>query len=270
MFNNRMETIKKINKDVYNFILKYKEMLLNNFQENIIGIYLFGSLTYGGFNEKSSDIDIVVITKEIITGNELKQIKDIHNKLKEISQEWSNRFEASYTPVEMLQEKEPPKKPRPYYGEKFYDEATYGNEWLINNYLLYNYGITIYGTEFKTLLKEPIKIKDIQQSCVNDFYKEWKPKINDKEYFSNSHYQAYIVINICRIIYTIINAETANKQKSAKWVKGKYKQWTNLITEAEEWDYSKTMNREKEIKEFIIYFEKIIKENEHKSKSNCT
>ena len=40
-----------INKEIFNFIEVYKNALLEKCS-NIIGIYLFGSLTYGGFDEK--------------------------------------------------------------------------------------------------------------------------------------------------------------------------------------------------------------------------
>jgi streptomycin 3"-adenylyltransferase len=57
-----MERIKAINSEVYEFIVQYKKLLLENCSNNIIGIYLFGSLVYGGFYKSRSDIDIVVIT----------------------------------------------------------------------------------------------------------------------------------------------------------------------------------------------------------------
>jgi hypothetical protein len=160
--------------------------------------------------------------------------------------------------MEMLKEQEPPKESRPYYGEIFYDKAAYGNEWLINNYLLYYYGITIYGPAFKTLIKEPITIKKVQDACINDFYKEWMPKMNDHEWLSNSHYQSYLVLNVCRILYTINRAELANKQKSSDWVKRKYKRWEELINKAEEWNYGKTMDKENEVKDFLQFAEKTI------------
>jgi predicted nucleotidyltransferase len=209
-----MERIKEIDMEIFEFISCYKNMLLENCSNKIIGIYLFGSLAYGGFDKDRSDIDMVVITKTLLKGLELDSIKSIHKKLETINQKWSKRLEASYTPIDMLKEKDPPKDPRPYYGEIFYNEATYGNEWLINNYLLYNYGITLYGPEFKTLVNEPINIKKIKEACIEDFYKEWEPKINDNEWLSNSHYQSYIVLNICRILYTINKMELENKQKS--------------------------------------------------------
>jgi predicted nucleotidyltransferase len=252
------------NKEIYEFINVFKNMLLGKC-DNIIGIYLFGSLAYGGFSEKTSDIDLVVITRTLLDKIEIENIKNIHKRLNEINIKWAKRLEVSYTPINMLNEKDIPIIPRPYYNEVFYDEATYGNEWLINNYLLYYYGKTVYGPEFKTLIKYSINIDEIIKSCVDDFYKEWKPKINDDEWLSNSHYQAYIILNICRIIYTIFNSGLENKQNSTKWVKGRYKEWITLIEEAEEWDYLKTMNKQKEIKEFIKYMDKIISD---KNKSN--
>jgi predicted nucleotidyltransferase len=249
--------VEDINKEISDFIDIYKKMLLKKCG-NIIGIYLFGSLTYGGFDEKSSDIDLVVITKTLLNKAELEDIKNIHEKLNKENAKWAKRFEVSYTPVDMLSEKTVPIVPRPYYNEIFYDGATYGNEWLINNYLLINYGKTIYGQDFKTLINYNISIDDVIGSCVKDFYKEWVPKIADDEWLSSSHNQSYIVLNICRIIYTAINSKTENKQKSANWVKKQYREWKSLIEEAEKWDYTRKMNKRNEIMEFIKCIEEIL------------
>ena len=64
-------------------------------------------------------------------------------------------------------------------------------------------------------------------------------------------YSKRIIINICRIIYTIFNSRTENKQRSASWVKEQYSEWKGLIEEAERWDYTREMNKQDEIKEFI-------------------
>jgi len=248
----------KINKEIENFIENFRSLLLKKCKK-IIGIYLFGSLTYESFNEKTSDIDLVVITETFFEKMELENIKCIHKKLNEINEKWSKRLEVSYTPIYMLSTKNIPIIPRPYYNEIFYDEATYGNEWLINNYQLIKYGKTIFGPEYKTLIKFNITIGDIVECCINDFYKEWYPQIEINGYTSNSHCQVYTVLNICRIIYTILNSKTESKQNSAYWVKNKYDQWKNLIEKAEEWDYDKEINIQKEINEYIIYMDNIIK-----------
>jgi len=262
--NNIMERIKAIDAEIYEFITHYKDLLLKYCSNNIIGIYLFGSLAYGGFDKDRSDIDIAVITKELIKKLNIDTIKNIHKEMENINPKWSKRFEASYTSVEMLKENEPPKEPRPYYGKILHEEAKCEYEWLINNYLLYNYGITIYGPEFKVLMKEPIKIKDVQEACRKDFYERWLPSINEHELFSNpeySIYQSFVVLNTCRIIYTLYKSELTNKQKACEWVEENYNEWTILINEALNWRHGEVINKESEIKEFIGFAKKII-ENE--------
>ena len=96
--------MKNISKEISDFINIYKDLLLEKC-ENIIGIYLFGSLTYGGFDEKSSDIDLVVITEILLDKTGLENIKNIHKKLNEMNIKLAKRFEVSYTPISMLGKK---------------------------------------------------------------------------------------------------------------------------------------------------------------------
>ena len=119
----------------------------------------------------------------------------------------------------MLKNILPPKESRPYYNnEIFYDEAPYGNEWIINNYLLYKHAIPLIGPDFKTLTN-PIDIIEVQKACIRDLFQEWEPKIIDVEWLDNSHYQSYLVMNLCRILYTVSCGTTGTKKVSAAWVK---------------------------------------------------
>ena len=43
------------------------EILTSNFKEKIIGIYLFGSASYGGYIPIKSDLDVQMITKEVLS-----------------------------------------------------------------------------------------------------------------------------------------------------------------------------------------------------------
>lgn len=221
--------------------------------DNLIGIYLFGSLTYGDFNYDNSDIDLVTIIKKPLIHDELQQIKQLHKQIEMRYPKWSQRLECSYTPVEMLKNILPPENPRPYYGGGiFYEEAPYGNEWIINNYLLYQSGIAISGPNFKTLI-QPIDVIEVQKACIRDLFQEWEPKINDHEWLSNSHYQAYLVLNLCRILYTVNYGKTGTKKASAEWVKNTFRLWTHLIEMAENWKYGQTMSMNKEAIEFLEF-----------------
>jgi len=248
-----------LDKEINRILDSFAKEIVNIFTNDLIGIYLTGSLSYGDFNPKSSDIDLVVILKKPISLNQLKQIKKLHQQLEKQNKKWVKRIECSYVPFDMLKNILPPKESRPYYGEGIlYPQAPYGNEWLINNYWLYNYGIALLGPEFNKLIK-PIDIADVKKACIRDLHKEWEPKINDPDYLGNSHYQSYIVLNLCRILYTVINNALTSKKISASWIKKEFPQWKKLIQIAENWRYGKEMSLKEETINFIKF---VIKEIE--------
>lgn len=240
-------------KDVNKILGSFEKGLLGIFGNNLIGLYLTGSLSYSDFNPGSSDIDLVAILNKPATPDELKLVKQLHFQIEKQNKKWAKRIECSYIPSDMLKNILPPKTPRPYFGEGvFYPEAAYGNEWLINNYLLYKQGITLLGKNFRKLVK-PIDIVDVQKACIKDLFKEWQPKITDPNYLNNDHYQSYVVLNLCRILYTVICNSLAAKKTSASWVKKEYKQWNDLIQAAENWQYGKKMSLKVKTIEFIKF-----------------
>lgn len=222
---------------------------------NLIGLYLLGSLTYGGFNPDSSDIDLVAIINKPLDQNEREQIKQLHQQAEKLYPKWAHRLECSYLPVNRLKSILPPQEARPYYGDGiFYDEAPYGNEWIINNYLLYEHGVALIGPLFNTLTR-PIEIIEVQKACIRDLFQEWEPKITDEAWLENSHYQSYLVMNLCRILYTVLRGMHGTKKISAEWAKHEYAlPWIiHLIEAAESWTYGKEMSMKAETIDFIKF-----------------
>lgn len=249
MNTKNITPIKSVNDFLDDFVTKVRGLL----GDNIVGIYLFGSLSYDDFNPDRSDIDLSIVVKIPLTPDEGEQIKNLHLELERKHPSWKERVESSYTPITLFDNTLPPKQPRPYYGAgTFYFEAPYGNEWLINNYLLYHKSITLYGKNFREIVK-PIDIRDVKKASVNDLFKEWEPKINDKEWLNNSHYQSYLVLNLCRILYTVLQNSVGSKTASASWVKNEYPQWQDLIEEADRWHYGVEVKRQDEAIEFIKF-----------------
>jgi predicted nucleotidyltransferase len=249
--------------EINEILLNISKNLKNILDKNLIGLYLFGSLTYGDFNPESSDIDLVVVIHRSLNHHELELIKKLHHQISEQYKKWKERLEFSYTSIDMFKTILPPEEPRPYFGGGiFYDRAPYGNEWIINNYLLSQYGIPIIGPDFKKLI-QPIDIIEVQKACIRDLFQEWEPKITDLEWLGNSHYQSYLVMNLCRILYTVICGDTATKKISAQWVKNKFGvPWIELIETAEKWQYDETMSLSNKAIDFIKFVIEQIKKTE--------
>ena len=219
-------------------------------KDDLVGIYLFGSLTYDDYNPLRSDLDLMVVIKERPDEDTIGLISNKYMDLAIKFPDFNGRVECSFTPIYMLNQLEPPAEGRVYFGEQFYANANYGNEWIINNYLIREYGLTIMGLDFKTLTPE-INMSQVQHACLEDLQKEWLPKANDDSYLSNPHYKSYLILNLCRIIYTLKRSKAGSKTEAGNWVIATYPEFQDLVEEALAWTYGASMDRRDEIKSFI-------------------
>lgn len=245
---------------VEKLLQKYKELIMDLLGNEIVAIYLTGSLTYNDFQPSRSDIDLHTILKSKVSTSLCEEISKIHKQLEEVFPEWKNKIEASYTPIYLFSEVMPPIEPRPWYGfDKLYNEAPYGNEWIINNYILQEYGVALYGKPFKELVPL-IDISDVKKACIRDFYKEWLPKTdNDRNSLDDNHIQSYVVLNICRILYTINTNKVGSKTVSSEWVKiNLLPEYSDLIVKAQNWKYGDIMGEQNTTVRFILKAKELI------------
>lgn len=226
----------------------------------IVGLYLSGSLAYGDFVPERSDIDLQAVVRNPLTEEELRSVEQLHRQIEGRFPQWAGRIECSYVPMELMRELTPPATPRPWWGfGTFYAEAPAGNEWIINHYLLSKHGVTLAGHDFRDLIP-PIDIDSVRQASARDLFQEWLPKIHDPEWLSNSHYQSYLVLNLCRILHTVIQGEPRSKKVAGEWAKATYPQWKSLIEEAGRWAYGDKMKRQADAVAFLRFAVKLVDE----------
>jgi hypothetical protein len=228
--------------------------------EKVIGLYLTGSLAYGDFVPSRSDIDLQAVVWSPLTQDELKSVEHLHRELDKHYSEWAKRTECSYVPLALMQEVMPPATPRPWWGfDTLCAEAPAGNEWIINHYILSKHGIALEGPNFKTLIPR-IDLEEVRKASAKDLFKEWVPKINDPKWLSNSHYQSYLVLNLCRILHTVSGHEPSSKKVAGRWAKDVFPQWRDLIEEAERWGYGNQMKCQTDVVAFIGFATLKVKE----------
>ena len=133
-----------------------------------------------------------------------------------------------------------------------YAEAPAGNEWTVNHYLLSKHGVALHGPEFRELVP-PISMEEVRQASSKDLFAEWVPKISDPLWLASSHYQSYLVLNLCRILRTAIGGEAGSKKAACAWARAAYPQWKDLIEEADRWGYGDEMNRQEDTIAFVRF-----------------
>lgn len=84
----------------------------------------------------------------------------------------------------------------------------------------------------------------MQKACVRDLFTEWESKKRDPRWFRNdSHYEAYFILNLCRILYTVMCKSAGSKQLAAAWVKSHYSEsWAGIVGAAESSRYGMDLN----------------------------
>ncbi|MBO0859744.1 MAG: hypothetical protein J2P21_15040 [Chloracidobacterium sp.] len=127
--------------DINSILVDWTEKAKKILGENVVGLYLSGSLSYGDFVPERSDIDLQAVVRPPLNQSELNSIEQLHRGLDEQYPAWKGRLECSYVPIELMQEVLPPKISRPWWGfDTLYSEADAGNEWIINHYFLSKQG----------------------------------------------------------------------------------------------------------------------------------
>ena len=191
-----------------------KEILGDQF----VGIYLYGSLANGDFDEHS-DIDVLIVTNGELSGSTFSDLQKLHKRIQEMDSPWATQVEASYIPRTALRRFDPTDKLHPHMdrgeGEVLHMKS-HESDWIIQRYLLRQQGIVITGPELKTLI-DPIAPDELRQAVIDDLPLWATYILNDPSTLKNRGYQSFCVLSFCRMLYSLQNKAILSKLAAAKW-----------------------------------------------------
>ncbi len=234
--------------------------LRNILGDQLAGFYLTGSLSYGGFDRGSSDLDFYAILEKPLSDDERGALKKMHHAIGSRYPDWAERIEIPYVPRKVLGSVMPPKGRRPLFnaGEFWNPDPEYGDNWLINLYQVRESGIALTGPDPKDVIPS-IRMEDVRAACRRDLRTRWKDKLDsdepfgDGKYWTVDHLQAFSVLTMCRFLYRAKNDGVVSKRAAAKWAAEHYPQWTRLIVKAEKWQMGQPFDRWDETLDFIRF-----------------
>ena len=71
-------------------------------KEQFIGMYLYGSLSSGDFDPKSSDIDFLIVTEGVLPGKTITALEMLHKRIWASGLKWASKLEGSYIPKDLI------------------------------------------------------------------------------------------------------------------------------------------------------------------------
>lgn len=200
-------------------------------------LYLSGSLALGDFNPLTSDIDFFVITTdEPLADGVLHELALLHQRLAQEPSGWGYELEGAYLPQRVLRHFEAVDDARyPAFerGGKLKFEQL-GGPWLIHCHTLYHHGLALAGPPPQRFL-QPVAPDDLRHAVI-DLLGWWDQQLEDSSLLQQPAYQAYAILTMCRIFYTMAHGDIVSKPVAARWARQQLgAPWRELIESGLRW-----------------------------------
>ncbi|HUE98740.1 MAG TPA: aminoglycoside adenylyltransferase domain-containing protein [Anaerolineales bacterium] len=230
--------MKSISSTPYPEVNKILDLLYTNVQEllkdQLVGMYLHGSLANGGFDEHS-DIDIILVTKEDVSTEMFSALHEMHSEMTKMDSPWSIQLEVSYIPQNALRRFDRANMVYPHLdrgsGEVLHRMA-HESDWIIQRHILREHGVVITGPHPQALI-DPVSPNDLRIAVAEGLPLWLHPILNTPSEINKRGYQSFFILSLCRMLYTLKHGEILSKAAAAGWaLENLDSKWKTLIERA--------------------------------------
>jgi predicted nucleotidyltransferase len=216
--------------------------------DDLIGIYLFGSLALGDFDPASSDVDVLVAVGEELSGAPRDAVAGVHDRLDPRGLE----LECSYIPVAALRRHDSSATHHLSVGADWgLGPHEHGPEWVIERRVLRDRGVVVAGPPPAELIA-PVSEDELREAARALLRGFWRGEGADPAFLSTRRHQAFAVLSMCRALYTIEHGEPVTKPGAAAWAREALApRWRLLVERALGWRDDPTRGDPGETRAFI-------------------
>lgn len=182
--------------------------------DNMVCIYLHGSVAMNDFKLGWSDIDILCLTKQVLTTYEAEKLVNLRENLLKIEKNnpYFRSFEGAILSVEEFKKRQNAKAKVVYWGtsgERITDQYVFD---VFSQYELIKYGKLIWGTDIRNELMLPTS-KELNQGVL-EHYQSIRNYANRT---GESLYSCGWLLDIARCIYTLRYHDVISKTTAGEW-----------------------------------------------------
>lgn len=195
--------------------------------DELVGVYLHGSLALGSFDSAQSDVDFLVATESELGMGDVERLAGLHRRL-------GDRFDGSYLPRDVFRRFDPARVMHPHIeprgGHLFVDH--HGGETIIYRYVLRKCGIALVGPPPQELI-DPVDSEELRAAVHDLVANWWVPMLDEASRFEDATYRRYMVLTMCRVRFTLDERDVVSKEEAARWALEQVEpEWHPLIERA--------------------------------------
>jgi predicted nucleotidyltransferase len=227
---NRPTQYPEINK-ILDLLLSSANIVLGN---QLVGMYLYGSLSSGDFNLETSDIDFLIVTTSSLSDKTIADLESMHHHIWKSGLKWASKLEGSYIPKRDIRRHDPRSGPCPTVNEgQFYLDQR-GSDWIIQRHVIREQGIVLAGPDPKTLI-DPVSSNDIRKAVKGVLQEWWFPMLENPAWLQRhgTEYHAFAILTMCRALHSLEYGTIVSKPEAARWAqKALGEEWSQVIEQA--------------------------------------
>ena len=202
---------------------------------NLVGVYLYGSLTQRAFDPKRSDVDLIVVTRRDLSAAEFRRLDAWLKRARE-SNAWMARLQISFLIRDEIITMDA--KACLYQFGELKRGGSDGNPIIWLNVL--RSGVVLYGPPPESFVPEITP--EILSAALAREVGYLRAEICEQpqsEWRDVPSYRAYAVLTLCRILYSHRHGTIVSKRRAAKWaLENLPARWHALIRQASASDES--------------------------------
>jgi predicted nucleotidyltransferase len=195
------------------------QMIANDFpailRGNLVGIYLWGSLTYDAFDERCSDVDCVAVTTRDLDEREFSELGEWFRKEGEKNR-WVKRIDMRFVIDREFLDKSSRCCGFYHHTGKLIRHGSDGNPIIWIN--VATSGVTLWGKDAR-LVAPPVPDQCLNDALVLEL-KYLKQDLDANAGDRSEHgfiHNAYAILTACRILYSANHKTLVSKERACAW-----------------------------------------------------
>jgi hypothetical protein len=223
--------------DIYALLAELLAGVRGTLGPQLVGVYLDGSLATDDFAEHSSDIDVLVVTEDVLCDEVVAALGTMHTRLATGKSKWARELEVSHIPRRALRRFGPDNNCHPCIqrGSDQLVTEEHDRGWVIHRHVVREHGVALAGPEPHTLI-DPVDAAELRHAVVSLLHSWWTPAPTCRRWLDNPFYRSYAVLTMCRMRYTLQHGVVVSKPIAARWAQAALDaRWTPLIQAALAW-----------------------------------
>lgn len=225
--------------------------------DNLIGVYLRGSLALGDFDPATSDVDFFAITGRPLSAEEWTTLATLHATLSASANPYGDQLEGQYIDRAAAWRYQTGQRIPAISRNGALEWAEAGANWIIERWVVRERGITLLGPDPRELIA-PVSADELR-AAVRARLPDWAEfarQPDDPEWHTHRGQKAYCVETMCRALHTLATGEAQTKPQAVAWALLTLPEpWRATVARSQAWrgDPTRDDSLNPEVQRFLLW-----------------